>query len=227
LTILPHLQKQLAYEPLKDFVPIGLIASNPFLLIIHPSVPAKTLKELIALAKAQPGTLNYASAGNGAANHLAMELFKSMARVNITHVPYKGAPQAVSDVLAGHMNMMFNSIPPVLAHIKAERFRALGVGSNKRSPQLPDVPTVTEAGVPGYEAITWFGMLAPAKTPKAVLARISDAYVKVISAPELRSQLESQGAEPGSGSPQEFSALIRREYERYAKVVKASGAKID
>jgi tripartite-type tricarboxylate transporter receptor subunit TctC len=227
LTILPHLQKQIAYDPLNDFIPIGLIASNPFLLITHPSVPARTLKELIALAKAQPGKLNYASAGNGAANHLAMELFKSMANIDITHVPYKGAPQAVSDVIAGHMNMMFNSIPPVLAQIKAERLRALGVGSNKRSLQLPDVPTITEAGVPGYEAITWFGMLAPAKTPKAILARVSDAFAKVINTPELRAQLEAQGAEPGSGNAQQFAMLIRREYERYAKVVKVSGAKID
>jgi tripartite-type tricarboxylate transporter receptor subunit TctC len=227
LTILPHLQKQIAYDPLNDFIPIGLIASNPFLLITHPSVPARTLKELIALAKAQPGKLNYASAGNGAANHLAMELFKSMANIDITHVPYKGAPQAVSDVIAGHMNMMFNSIPPVLAQIKAERLRALGVGSNKRSLQLPDVPTITEAGVPGYEAITWFGMLAPAKTPKAILARVSDAFAKVINTPELRAQLEAQGAEPGSGNAQQFAMLIRREYERYAKVVKMSGAKID
>jgi tripartite-type tricarboxylate transporter receptor subunit TctC len=227
LTIIPHLQKKIAYDPLRDFAPIGVIASNPFLLITHPSVPAKTLKDLIALAKAQPGKLNYASAGNGAANHLAMELFKSMAGVNITHVPYKGAPQAVTDVLAGHMNMMFNSIPPVLAHIKADRFRALGVGGSKRSPQLPDVPTVNEAGVPGYEAITWFGMLAPAKMPKPILARVQAAFSKVIVTPELRAQLEAQGAEPGSGSAQEFSALIRREYDRYARVVKASGAKID
>ena len=227
LTILPHMQKQLGYDPLRDFVPIGLIASNPFLLIVHPSVPAKSVKELIALAKAQPGKLNYASAGNGAANHLAMELFRSMAGVNLTHVPYKGAPQAVSDVLAGHMNMMFNSIPPVLAHVKAERFRALGVGGSKRSPQLPDVPTIHEAGVAGFEAITWFGMLAPAKTPKPVLAKVSDAFSKVISAPELRAQLEAQGAEPGSANAPDFAALIRREHERYAKVVKTSGAKID
>jgi tripartite-type tricarboxylate transporter receptor subunit TctC len=227
LTILPHLQKQLGYDPLRDFVPVGLIASNPFLLIVHPSLPAKSVKELIALARAQPGKLNYASAGNGAANHLAMELFRSMAGVNITHVPYKGAPQAVSDVLAGHMNMMFNSIPPVLAHIKAERFRALGVGGSKRSPQLPEVPTIHEAGVPGYEAITWFGMLAPSKTPKPILARVSEAFSKVIASPELRAQLEAQGAEPGSGNAAEFAALIRREYDRYARVVKTSGAKID
>ncbi len=226
LTILPHMQK-IAYDPLGDFTPIGLIASNPFTLITHPSVPAKTVKELLALAKAQPGKLFYASAGNGAANHLAMELFKSMSGANITHVPYKGAPQAVSDVLAGHINMMFNSIPPVLAHIKGERIRALGVGGSRRAAQLPDVPTISEAGVPGYEAITWFGMLAPAKTPRPVLARIHDAFGKVINAPETRTALETQGAEPGYANSAEFAALIRRDLQKYAKVVKTSGAKID
>jgi tripartite-type tricarboxylate transporter receptor subunit TctC len=227
LTILPHMQKQLGYDAQRAFTPIGLIASNPFLLITHPSLPAKSVKELLAMAKAQPGKLNYASAGNGAANHLAMELFKSMSGLNITHVPYKGAPQAVSDLLAGHMNMMFNSIPPVLAHIKADRIRALGVGSMKRAAQLPDVPTINEAGVPGYEAITWFGMLAPANTPKPVLARVSDAFAKVINAPETRATLEAQGAEPGSANAAEFGALIRRDLAKYAKVVKTSGAKID
>jgi tripartite-type tricarboxylate transporter receptor subunit TctC len=226
LTILPHMQK-IAYDPLQDFAPIGLIGSNPFLLLTHPSVPAKTLKELIALAKSQPGRLNYASAGNGTPNHLAMELFKSMAGVNITHVPYKGAPQAVTDVLAGHMNMMFNSIPPVLAHVRAERIRALGVGGSRRAAQLPDVPTISEAGVPGYEAITWFGMLAPAKTPKAILARVQEAFAKTINSPEVRSLLEAQGADAGSANGQDFGALIRRDLEKYSKVVKTSGAKID
>jgi tripartite-type tricarboxylate transporter receptor subunit TctC len=227
LTILPHLQKKIAYDVLKDFVPIGLIAANPFLLITHPSVSARTVKELVALAKAEPRKLNYASAGNGAANHLAMELFKSLAAIDLVHVPYKGAPQAVSDVLAGHMNMMFNSIPPVLAHVKADRLRALGVGGTRRSPQLPEVPTVSEAGVPGYEATTWFGVLAPAATPKAVVARLNDAFRTVIEAPELRLQLESQGAEPGGANAHAFALLIRREYERNAKVVNLSGARID
>jgi tripartite-type tricarboxylate transporter receptor subunit TctC len=156
-----------------------------------------------------------------------MELFKSMAGIDIAHVPYKGAPQAVSDVLAGHMNMMFNSIPPVLAHIKAERIRALGVGGAKRAAQLPDVPTIAEGGVPGYEAITWFGMLAPAKTPKAILARVHDAFAKTINSLEVRSVLEAQGADPGSANAQDFGALIRRDLQKYAQVVKTSGAKID
>jgi len=226
LTILPHMQK-IAYDPLQDFAPIGLIGSNPFLLITNPTVPARTLKELIALAKSQPGKLNCASAGNGTPNHLAMELFKSMAGLNITHVPYKGAPQAVSDVLAGHMNMMFNSIPPVLAHVRAERIRALGVGGAKRAVQLPDVPTIHEGGVPGFEAITWFGMLAPAKTPKAILARVHEAYAKTINSQEVRSLLETQGMDPGSANAQEFAALIRRDLQKYAHVVRVSGAKID
>lgn len=227
LTIIPHMQKQLSYDPLHDFVPIGLISSNPFLLIVHPSVPARTVKELIALAKSSRGQLNYASAGNGAANHLAMELFKSMAGIDIVHVPYKGAPQAVSDVVAGHMNMMFNSIPPVLAHIKAERVRALGVGGAKRAAQLPDVPTISEAGVPGYEAITWFGFLAPAKTGRPILAQLSDALVKALATPETRALIETQGMDAGTGRANEFSDLIRREYARNARVVKTAGLKID
>jgi tripartite-type tricarboxylate transporter receptor subunit TctC len=143
LTILPHLQKQVAYDTLRDFAPISLVSVGPFLLITHPSLPVKTVKELVALAKSEPGKLNYASAGNGAANHLAMELFKSMAGINITHVPYKGAPQAVTDLIGGSVNLTFNSIPPVLQHIKSGRLRLLGVSSAKRSPQLPDVPTVS------------------------------------------------------------------------------------
>ena len=227
LTILPHLQKQVAYDTLKDFAPISLVSIGPFLLITHPSVPARTVKELIALARAEPGKLNYASAGNGAANHLAMELFKSMAGVNITHVPYKGAPQAVTDLIGGSVNLMFNSIPPVLQHIKTGRLRLLGVASAKRSPQLPDVPTISEAGVPGYEAITWFGLLAPAKTPKAIIGRLNDVMVKVVHAPDLKLQLEIQGYDPVGSSPEEFAAFIRAESEKYAKVVKFSGAKVD
>jgi len=227
LTILPHLRKTIPYDPLKDFAPISLISVGPFLLIIHPSVPAKTVKELIALAKAEPGKLNYASAGNGVANHLAMELFKSMAGVNITHVPYKGAPQAVTDVLAGHMDMMFNSIPPVLPHIKAGRVRALGGAAARRSPQLPEVPTISEAGVPGYESGNWFGLLAPAKTPKRIIARLNEVLVQVIQAPVTRSRFEAVGSDPVGNSPEEFSAFIQKDYETNGKIVKLSGARVD
>jgi tripartite-type tricarboxylate transporter receptor subunit TctC len=227
LTILPHLQKRVAYDTLRDFAPISLVSIGPFLLITHPSLPVKTVKELLTLAKSEPGKLNYASAGNGAANHLAMELFKSMAGINITHVPYKGAPQAITDLIGGSVSLMFNSIPPVLQHIKSGRLRLLGVSSAKRSPQLPDVPTISEAGVPGYESITWFGLLAPAKTPKTIVARLNEALVKVVRAPEMKSQLEIQGYDAVGSSAAEFTAFIRAESEKYAKVVNLSGAKVD
>jgi tripartite-type tricarboxylate transporter receptor subunit TctC len=226
LTILPHLRK-VPYDTLKDFAPVSLISVGPFVLILHPSVPAKSVKELIALAKAQPGKLNYASAGNGVANHLAMELFKQMAGVDITHVPYKGAPQAVTDVLAGHMNMMFNSIAPIVAQIRAGRVRVLGVASAKRSPQLPEVPTISEAGVPGFEAENWFGMFAPAKTPHRIIARLNEAVVKVVRSPEIQSQFAALGADAVGNSPEEFAAFVRRDMERYARVVRISGAKVD
>lgn len=177
LTILPHLRRNIPYDTLRDFAPVSLISIGPFVLIAHPSLPAKSIRELIELAKAQPGKLNYASAGNGVANHLAMELFKQMTGTDIVHVPYKGAPQAVSDVLAGHMNMMFNSIAPIVAHIKAGRVRVLGIASAKRSQQLRDIPTIGESGVPGFVAENWFGMFAPAKTPKQIITRINEALV--------------------------------------------------
>ncbi len=227
VTILPHLQKDIAYAPLKDLAPVTLVASGPYLLITHPSVPAKTVKELLALAKAEPGKLNYASAGNGTGNHLAMEVFKSMAGVNITHVPYKGAPQAIIDLMSGSINLMFNSIPPVIQHIKAGRVRVLGISSAKRSPQLPDVPSVSEAGVPGYDVINWFGLLVPAATPKPIVTKLHEAVVKVLNTAEVKSQLETQGYDPVGNTPAEFGKFLREESDRYAKVVKQSGAKVD
>jgi tripartite-type tricarboxylate transporter receptor subunit TctC len=228
LTILPHLQKKVAYDALKDFVPVSLVCVGPFLLIAHPSLQAKTIKELVAQAKTEPGKLNYASAGNGAANHIAMELMKNIGGINITHVPYKGAPQAVTDVIGGNgVQMMFNSIPPVIQHIKAGRLRVLGVSTAKRSSQLPDVPTISEAGVTGYESITWFGMLAPTGTPKDILARLHSALVKVVRAPESKAQFEKLGYDAVGGTPEEFAAHIRGEYEKYGRIVKLIGAKID
>ncbi len=228
LTILPHLRKTpLPYDTLRDFAPISLISIGPFVLMVHPSLPAKNIKELIALAKAQPGKLNYASAGNGVANHLAGELFKQMTGTDIVHVPYKGAPQAVTDVLAGHMNMMFNSVSPIVGHIKSGKIRVLGIASLQRSPQLPDVPTINESGVPGFEAVNWFGMFAPAKTPKAIITRVNAAVVKAVKTPELQAQFISLGADPVGSSVEEFAAFVRRDLEKYARIVKISGAKID
>ena len=227
LTIAPHITPGLAYDPLKDFAPISLIASGPFLLIVHPSVPARTVKELIALDKAAPGKLNYASAGSGTPNHMAMELFKHMAGARFTHIPYKGAPQAVTDLLGGRVNATMNSIPPVLAHIRGGKLRALGVAGRKRSPQLPDVPTIGEAGVPGYESGSWMGILAPAKTPPRIVARMTEVVVKTVAMPDTRKRLEDLGAEPIGNSPKEFAAQIRKEHGQAAVIVKAAGVKIE
>ena len=227
LTILPHMRKNIPYDTIRDFAPVSLISIGPFVLMTHPSVPAKTVKELIALAKAQPGKLNYASAGNGVANHLAGELFKQMAGVDIVHVPYKGAPQAVTDVLAGHMNMMFNSVAPIVAHIKTGKIRVLGIATLQRSPQLPDVPTIHESGVPGFEAVNWFGMFAPAKTPRAIINRVNGALVKTVKTPELQAQFIALGADPVGSTVEEFTAFVKRDMEKYEKVVRISGAKVD
>lgn len=227
LTIAPHITKGLAYDPLKDFAPISLVASGPFLLIVHPSVPAKSVKEIIALGKSESGKLNYSSAGSGTPNHMAMELFKMMAGVNYTHVPYKGAPQAVTDLLGGRVNLTMNSIPPVLAHIRAGKLRALGVAGAKRSLQLPEVPTISESGVPGYESGSWVGLLAPAKTSPKIIARMSEVAVKAVSNPETRRRLEDQGAVPVGDTPQQFAARIRKEYEEARKIVKVADVKIE
>ena len=227
LTIQPLLHKQTAYDPLSDFAPVSLVSIGPYLLLTHPSVPVKTVKELIALAKAQPGKLNYSSAGNGSTNHLATELFKNMAGVNITHVPYKGGPQALTDAIGGHVDLTFNSIPPAAPHVKAGRLRLLGISSAKRSPLLPEVPTVSEAGVPGYEWITWFGLLAPARTPKPIVARLNAALVEVVRTPEIKSQFEVLGYITVGSSPEEFATFIRAEAQSHAKAAKLSGVKVD
>ncbi|MEY4597852.1 MAG: hypothetical protein RLZZ445_649 [Pseudomonadota bacterium] len=227
LTILPHMRKGIPYDTIRDFAPVSLISIGPFVLMTHPSVPAKTIKELIALAKSQPGKLNYASAGNGVANHLAGELFKQMAGIDIVHVPYKGAPQAVTDVLAGHMNMMFNSVAPIVGYIKTGKIRVLGIASLQRSPQLPDVPTIHESGVPGFEAVNWFGMFAPGKTPRNIVNRVNAALVKTVKTPEMQSQFIALGADPVGSTVEEFTAFVRRDMEKYEKVVRISGAKVD
>ena len=218
LTILPHLRKGLPYDTLRDFQPVSLISVGPLVLMAHPSVPAKNIQELIALAKAQPGKLNYASAGNGVANHLAGELFKQMAGVDIVHVPYKGAPQAVSDVLAGHMQLMFNSIAPIVPHIKSGKIRVLGVASAQRSPQMPELPTIAESGVPGFEAVNWFGMFAPAKTPRTIVNRVNAAVAGTIKSPEMQARFIALGADPVGSSVEEFTAYVRRDMEKYARI---------
>ena len=227
LTIAPHVVKKLPYDALKGFVPISLVATGPFLLVVHPSVPAKTVRDIIALDRAAPGKLNYASSGSGTPNHMAMELFKSMAGVKFNHVPYKGAPQAVTDLLGGRVSVTMNSIGPVLAHIKAGRLRALGIAGSKRSPALPELPTIAESGVPGYESGSWLGLLAPAKTPQKIIARLNEVTVKVVNSPQTHARLEALGAVPVASSGKEFAARIRREYDQNAKVVKIAGVRIE
>jgi tripartite-type tricarboxylate transporter receptor subunit TctC len=204
-----------------------MVCSGPFLLVLHPSVPVKSVKDLLALTAAQPGKLNYASAGNGAPNHLATELLKNLSGMNITHVPYKGAPQALVDLVGGNMHLTLNSIPPTIQHIKAGRLRLLAVSSAKRSPQLPDVPTIAESGVPGYEFITWFGMLAPAATPRDIVARLQSVVAQVVNTPETKAQFEKLGYDAVASTPTEFAAHIRAESEKNARIIKLIGAKVD
>ena len=227
IVILPHLQKNVPYDTLRDFAAVSLISASTYVLVTHPNVPYKTIRELIAAAKAEPGKINYASAGNGAPNHLASEMLKNMAGINLRHVPYKGAPQSIVDVLGGHVPVIFGSIPQLSPHVKAGRLRALGVSHTKRITQLPDVPTISEAGVPGYEFYAWFGLLAPAKTPRPIVQRLNDVLLKALRAPETAGQFEAQGADPAGNSPEEFAVYLKREYDKTARVVTAAGLRVD
>ncbi len=215
--------EKLPYDTLRDFEPIALCVQGANVLAIHPSLPAKNLKELIALAKAQPGKLNFASSGLGSSNQMAGELFKLMAGINIVHVPYKGNSPALSDLLGGHVEMIFSGVPALLPHIQSGRIRAIAIGSLKRFPALPAVPTFDESGLKGYEATTWFGMLAPAKTPKDILSRLNVEVDKAIKSADIQTRFANEGLEPMGGSPQAFAKFIRSEIDKYAKVIKAAG----
>lgn len=227
LTIMHYAQKNVPYQTLRDFAPIGLISQGPYLLVAHPSVPVRSVKSLLALAKAQPGKLNYGSAGTGATNHLAMELFKSMSGTKIVHVPYKGGALTTTAIVSGEIDLTMLSIAPLLPHVRAEKLRGLGITSEKRFALLPDVPTISESGVPGYEAITWFGLLAPAGTPNAILTRLVNALRKVLGALEIREKFHASGAEPGERFGDGFAELIRRETEVYEKLIKQSGVQFN
>ena len=221
------LYSHLTYDPVKDFAPVALVAIQPNILVVHPSVPAHSVRELIAYAKSQPGKLNYASSGAGAAAHLAGELFKTMTGVQMVHVPYKGAQPALTDVIAGQCQLMFATSASVIPYIKAGRLRALAVTTAKRSPSVPDLPTLAESGVPGFEAITWHGVVVPAQTPPATVARLNKAIDTALADPQLLERLNSLGAEVSPGSPQDFAAYIAREIPKWTKVVRDSGAKAE
>ena len=218
---------RLAYDPVKDFAPVALVAIQPNILVVNPGVPANSVTELIALAKAKPGQLNYASSGSGAAAHLAAELFKAMAGVDMVHIPYKGAQPALTDVIAGQAQLMFATSASVIPYIKAGRLRALAVTTARRSAAVPELPTLSEAGVPGFEAITWHGVVVPAATRGALVERLNADIVRVLRMRDLRERLESLGAELAPGTPRDFAEYIAREIPKWAKVVKDSGARAE
>ncbi|MBI3937513.1 MAG: tripartite tricarboxylate transporter substrate binding protein [Betaproteobacteria bacterium] len=221
------LYKKLAYEPLRDFAPVVLVANPPGLLVVHPSLPVKDVRQLIALAKANPGKLNYASSGSGAWNHLFGELFKSMAKVNITHVPYRGGAPAVTDLLGGHVEVMFAPFPPALPQIKARKLRVLAVTTGKRSGLLPEVPTITENGLPGYEAEGWFAVLAPAKTPQPIVAQLNKEINRILQLPDVKAALAADGAEPAGGTPEQLAQSIRKNQEKWDRIIRALNIRLD
>ena len=211
------------YNTLRDFTPVILCVKGANVLTLHPSVPAKTLKELIALARAQPGKLNFASSGIGSSNQMAGELFKVMAKINIVHVPYKGNAPALTDTLAGHVEMMFSGVPAVAPHIQTGRLRAAGIGSLKRFTALPQVPTFDEQGLKGYEATTWFGLLAPARTPPAIVARWNAEVDKILASADIKERFIRDGLEPIGGTPEAFGKFIQSEIDKYARVIREAG----
>jgi tripartite-type tricarboxylate transporter receptor subunit TctC len=222
-SVVPSLFKTMPYDTLRDFSPVILAATSPNLLVVHPSLPVSTVGELIAMAKAKPGTLSYASTGNGSSNHISMELFKSLAGVNIVHIPYKGSGPAVSDLLGGQVQLMFDNTPNVLPHVKAGKLRALGSSGTKRSALTPDVPTVAEAGVAGYEVTVWFGLVAPAGTPREVIQKLNAEVTRILAMPDVRERFLAQGVEPVGSTPEQFGEHIRAQMSKWAQVVKDAG----
>jgi tripartite-type tricarboxylate transporter receptor subunit TctC len=221
------LYRSLAYDPVKDFAPVALVAIQPNILVVVPGLSVFSVKDLIAMAKANPGKLNYASSGAGAAAHLAGELFKAMAGVDIVHVPYKGAQPALTDVIAGQVQMMFATSASVIPYVRAGRLRALAVTTAQRSASVPELPTVSEAGVPGFEATTWHGVVVPAATPAEIIQRINKEIDFVLGQKDLREKLNNLGAEVVSGTPKDFADFIAREIPKWAKVIRDSGARAE
>jgi len=225
--IAPSLYQSLPYDPVRDFDPVILVATSPFALVVHPSTPAQSVKELIALAKVKPRGLTFASGGNGSATHLSAEQFRQMAGVELLHVPYKGAGPAFVELIAGQVTMYFSSIPPALPHVKSGRVRALGISSERRTALFPELPTLAEAGVPGYESSVSYGIVVPARTPAAIVRQLNLDTAKVMGEPDTRSRLAAQGADAVGGSARDYERYMKAEIARWARVVKASGARVD
>ena len=225
--VAPSVYTRLDYDPVKDFAPVSLMAVSPYLLVVTPSLPAKTLQELIALAKKQPGKLNYASAGVGSTTHLAMEMLKAVSGTFMLHIPYSGNGPAGTAVIGGQVEVLFGSLPALLPHAKSGRARALAVGTPKRSPALPEVPTVAESGYPGFDASLWLAIMAPAGTPQPILERLNREIVALVGAADTREALDKAGAEPLTSTPAELAAMIRDGVPKYAKIVKTAGVKAE
>ena len=227
MAVNPSLYEKLPYDPLKDFAPITNMVNFPLLLVTHPSVPAKTTLELINLAKSKPKQLFFASPGSGNSGHLAGELFNAMAKVQTVHVPYKGQGPALSDVLAGQVQMLYSSIPSVINHVKSGQLKAIAVGSAKRVPSLADIPTISESGLPGYEAYSWVGIVAPANTPKDIVSRLNREIVEILKLPDVAEKLNQQGALPVGDTPEQFASYIRDEIAKWGAVVRSANIKVD
>jgi tripartite-type tricarboxylate transporter receptor subunit TctC len=223
--VAPSVYQKLDYDPVKDFAPISLMAVSPYLLVVHPAVPAKSVKELVELARKQPGKMNYASAGVGSTTHLAMEMLKSVSNTYMLHIPYNGNGPAGTAVISGQVEILFGSMPAVLPHAKGGRVRALAVGTLARSPSMPEIPTIAESGYPGFDASLWLGIMAPAGTPQPVIDRLHKEIVAVVSAADTREALSKAGAEPVTSSPAELAAMVRDGVPKYAKIVKMAGVK--
>ena len=221
------LYKNLGFNLERDFEPVGLMASAPFILVVHPSLPAKSVKEFVALARSRPGQLSFASTGSGSTPHLSMEMLKAQAGINLVHVPYKGTPQAVLDLLSGQVQVMFANTLSVLPQVKSGRLRALAISSAKRSAAAPELPTVAESGMPGYESGTWFGLFAPASTPREIINRLNSELVRIIATADMKARLLDQGADPVTGTPEQFRAFVKTELAKWSKVVKAVGIKLE
>ena len=217
------LYRKLNYDLVRDFAPVSQVTSGAYVIVVHPSLPVKSVKELITLARSKPGQLNYASAGSGNATHLAGELFNSLAKVRLVHVPYKGSGPAVTDLVGGQVQLMFANLVAALPQVKAGRLRALAVTGEKRTAAAPALPTVIEAGVPGYVVLSWFGVLAPVATPREIITRLNAELIQAMRAPEMRDRLASDGAEPATGTPEQFAAFIKSEITQWTTVVRNAG----
>ena len=227
LTINPHIYSKLRYDTFKDFAPITMASNSPYFLVVHPKIPAANTKDLIAYAKANPGKMNYSSSGNGSSTHLAGVLFNNLAGIEIVHIPYKGAAPAIVDLLAGNIQMRFSSVVPVLPHVRSGRLRGIAISSARRYGPLPDIPTISESGLPGYVVESFYAVVAPAGTPSAIIAKINAEIVRNLKSQEIAAHMANDGAEAIGSSPDELAKALREDHARWAKPVKDSGARAD